>query len=101
LLVVSVQLEVDGHAIPPRRRGWSVGSIDRTGDAVERDRFVLQIVAGGSLKLDREMVPGIAIGFARSTRGNPVSIDVVPDPPHRTVDDLALGSKHQAQIVKN
>src|ERR1700680_1611233 len=100
LLVVSVQLEVYDYAVPTHRGEGRIGGVDCTGDAVESNCLINQIVRGSPLELNREMVPGIVERVAGSFGRDPSAIDVVPYSPDLAVDHLALSAKHEAKVVE-
>ena len=101
LAAISVLLVVDGNAPPTAgRRPVIVVLIESVRYSVESDRLVEQLIAGGALHLNCQMVPGIRIGIARDTGGNPATIEVIPDVPFVAACDAAFVTPDEAHAIE-
>src|ERR1700722_3549537 len=91
LLVVAVLLVVDGHAIP-RGCGGILVVVESGRVSVERDRLEQELIVGGALDLNNEMVPGVCYGIAGDTGWVPGPSGIVPDVPLIATGDAAFMS---------
>ena len=79
-LTVPVLLIVDGDPIPACLAGIFV-FIDGVFDSVQGNGFVEQTVVGRPLHLNDQVIPGVTLGPARNSSGNPLRVYVVVDVP--------------------
>src|SRR6185437_13305671 len=89
LVVVAVDLVVDGHAVPTGGR-WCVIAVERSGVAVQRDGLEQQMSIRSALHLDGQVVPGVALRIARNPAGHPFLLAVIPRIPLVTAVDPAF-----------
>ena len=98
LLVVSVLLIVDGHAIPRGRRGILV-VVESRSHSVECDRLEQELIVRGALDLKNEMVPGICHRIAGNASRMPLLAGIVPDVPLVAPSDPAFMSPNVGVAV--
>jgi len=88
-LAVPVLLIVDGDSVPACLAGILV-FIDGMGDTVQGDRLEEQTVVRRSLYLKDEVIPGVVLGIARNTSGDPLFVYVVVNVPFVATGDAAF-----------
>ena len=74
--------------------------VQRASDSVKRDGLVQELIVRRTLKLNDNVIPGVALRFAGNACRHPSSIHIVPDRPDLAANQLAFGAEHEAHIVK-
>ena len=101
LLVIPVHLEVERNAIPSGGSGMlSEVTVDRLGDAIERNRLVEDPVVRGPLYLNDHVIPGVVRWIAGDPGAHPPVVHVVPDIPFMSAGDAALVAKNESFSVE-
>src|ERR1700677_4054185 len=100
LPLVPIHLIVDGHAVPARSRPVVVGPVKVTGDAIQCNGLIGQLVVGSSLHLNGEMIPRVAFRIARDSSRYPVSALVIPNVPFVAAGDAALMAEDESHIAE-
>src|SRR5690348_13596229 len=89
LVVVAIDLVVDRHSVPTGV-GWRVIPVQGCRIAIQSNGFKQQVTIGGTLYLDREMVPCVALRIAGDPTGHPMLAAVAPGIPLMATVDAAL-----------
>ena len=80
MLIVSVDLEVDGHSVPATGSRVVV-PVQCLLVPVQRDCFVVKFVIAGSLYLYDEVIPGIAQRMTSDGSIDPAIVRIIPNRP--------------------
>src|SRR5580698_6215448 len=96
LLVVSIQLVVDGYAPPARRtRTWRIVPVDHILHTVQRNALKQERIIRFPLYLDCDVVPAVVHGVTGVAARDPPAFRVVPGIPFVARGNLALSSPNE------
>ena len=100
LLVITIHLIVGRDSVPTDCGRRGVSPVQRVGSAVKGDRLVIQLVIGGALDNDCQVVPSVLQGITGNSCGNPLGMNIVPDIPFIAAGDTAFVAPGETHVVE-